>query len=125
DLLDQGVTLFEDAFTKHAQQFIIWRIERAAQAEAHAATLWIDADDAEQEFLALAHDLLRMLNPLVGKLGDVDQSFNAILDASKGAEVGQLGHVTANKLADLVGTGHAAPGLGLGALDREGDLLFL
>ena len=62
----------------------------------------IDADDAQQQLLALFDDLLRMRDPLVGQLGDVNQTLDAILDAGKRAEVGQLSDRAADQLADLV-----------------------
>ena len=88
DVGDDLIALGEDILTEDRHQLLVRRIERAAKAEAHAAALRIDPDDAEDELVALLDDLLRMRNPLVGQLRDVDQTFDAILDPGEGAEVG-------------------------------------
>ena len=69
--------------------------------------------------------LLGVRHPIVHELGNVDESFDAILDPRERSEVGKLRHGPANKLTDLVGGRDPAPGLSLGPLDRKCDLLFL
>src|SRR5690606_29933207 len=125
DLLDQRIALGDDLVTEDRNQLGIRRIQRAAQAQAHAAALRIDADDAQDELLALRHDLLRMLDALIGQLGHVDQALDAILDASERTEVGELRDRGLDQLPDLVGARNAAPRLRLGALDRQGDLALV
>jgi hypothetical protein len=55
----------------------------------------------------------------------VDQPLDAVLDARERAEVGELGDLAADELADLVLVADLAPRLGLGPLEREGDLALL
>src|SRR5579884_1278316 len=55
----------------------------------------------------------------------MDQALDAILDASEGAKRSNLGNRAGNKLADLIPLLHRRPGIDLGPLDGEGDLLFL
>ena len=88
----ERIALGQTLFTEGSNQFWIWRIERTTQAQAHSTALRIDADDPEQEWLTLVDHLLRMGDALVGQLGDVDQTFDPILDPGKGAEIGELGH---------------------------------
>src|SRR5690606_8376750 len=125
DLLDQRIALGDDLVTEDRNQLGIPRIQRAAQAQAHAAALRIDADDAQDELLALRHDLLRMLDALVGQLGHVDQALDAILDASERTEVGELRDRALDQLPNLVGARNAAPRLRAGALDRQGNLALV
>src|SRR5690606_6399195 len=119
-----GIALFDDAFAEYGFEICIRSIERAAQGKTHAATLRINADDAQDQLLALVHNLLRMLNALISQLGNVNESLDAIFNASERTEVGELGHGTAYQLTDLVAVLYAAPGLSLGALDGESDLLL-
>src|SRR5699024_982088 len=124
NLLGKCVTLLKDLIPEDRLKLGIRRIQCTAQAQAHAATLRVDPDDAQDQLLALLNNLLRMLDPLISKLGNVDQALDAILDAGKRTEVGELGDSALDQLANLVGLAHAAPRLWLGALDRQRDLLL-
>src|SRR5438132_47613 len=50
--------------------------------------LRVDLDDPQADILALAHNLLRVGNPFVRKLGDVHQPVSSA-EIDEGAEVGQ------------------------------------
>ena len=65
----------------------------------------------------------RVLDVVVGKLGDVDQALDPGQDFDEGAEGDDLGHRALEHVAGAVGADHPLPRVLLGLLETEGDAL--
>ena len=59
----------------------------AAERQADLPLGRVDADDLGLQRLARLHERLRVLDALLGELGDVDQALDALLDLDERAEV--------------------------------------
>ena len=66
-----------------------------------------------------------MGDPLFGQLRDVNEPFDVLIEASKGAEISDFGNRAGHQLPDLIALLHGAPGLGLQALDTQCDATAL
>ncbi len=73
-----------------------------AEAEAHALTGGVDADNPSLDSVALSDHLFGVLDALIAHLGDMDEALDAILDAGEGAEGGELGNRALDHLTKLV-----------------------
>ncbi len=87
--------------------------------------LGVEGDDLELERLALVDDIARMGDALVRQLADVDEPFEAILDADEGAEVDDLRDRAVDEVADLEVRHRRLPRIGQEAADREADATTL
>ena len=58
-----------------------------------------------------------------GKLGDVDEAFNAVKDLDEGAEGDDLGDCAFEVVADVVGIDNALPWIVLGLLETKRNSL--
>src|SRR5690554_364555 len=88
-----------------------------------AATLEVDVDDLDEDFLVGRHDLLRQVDVAHGELGDVHEALDAVVDAHERAERNELGDLAGHDLADGVGAGIDGPRVLLRRLERQGDAL--
>src|SRR5512137_1211728 len=59
--------------------------------QGHLSLVRVDVDDLDLHLLAFLDHVVRVLDPLVAHLGDVNQALDAGLDLHEGAEVGDLG----------------------------------
>src|SRR5687767_1476340 len=58
------------------------------------SALLIDGEELHADDVALLHDVLRLLDPSLGQLGDVTETFRAGHDLDEGAEGGRVLHRT-------------------------------
>ena len=93
------------------------------QREGDAAALEVDVDDLDEDLVVDLDNLLGDLHVALGQLGDVDQALDAVFDADERTERNQLGDLTRDNLADLVGAGEGLPRVFLRRLERQGDTL--
>ena len=95
-------------------------------AEADAPLVGVDVQDLDLHRVALAHDLLGMADPLgPGHVRDVHQAVDALLHFDEGAEVGEVADATLDDRADGEAVVQRQPGIRLGLLEAEGDLLVV
>src|SRR5215831_4439650 len=85
----------------------------------------IDGDDLDLGVLARLEESPRILDALVGDLGDVHQTLDALLQLDEGAEVEDLEDLAVDDLADRVVVGDPIPRVGDELLDPEADLGLL
>src|SRR6185437_10574741 len=83
----------------------------------------IDLDDLDVHGVALLDDLTRILDVVLGQLGDVDQSLDAGHDLGEGAEGDHLGDLAGHHVALPALVDHPLPGVGLGLLETKRDAL--
>ena len=100
-------------------------IASLSQGQAEAVSVMLYAHDLNGEDSLLIDDLLRMVDPPVNELGDVDQPLNGAVQPHEGAKRCELGHLTGDDLALAEPGDHLLPFLGLGTSQAEGDLLAL
>src|SRR5450432_2232459 len=97
----------------------------APKGQANLSLGRVDVDDLGLQDLAWLDELLGVLDPILGELGDVDQALDAPLDLDEGAEVQDLDHLGVDDLAHRVVVGNAIPGIGHQLLDAERHLGLL
>src|SRR5689334_1823950 len=95
----------------------------AAQGQRQTAAVGVDLDDLDLDVLALLHDLARVLDVVLGQLGDVDQALDPGNDLGEGAERDDLGDPARHDVALLGLVDDALPRIGLGLLEAERDAL--
>jgi hypothetical protein len=61
------------------------------EAQADLAIGDVDAEDLDVDLLVGLDDVLRVLDLVVGELGDVQQALEVVLELDEDAEVGDLG----------------------------------
>src|SRR4029453_15053042 len=96
---------------------------RLLQRQRDPAALQVDVDDLDHHIVVDLDHLLRNLHMPLGKLGYVDQTFDALLHAYERAERDQLGDPTGKDLTDLGGAGEGLPRIFLGGLERQRNTL--
>ena len=62
-----------------------------AQAQTNAVPFRVNLDDPQGDHIPFMDNLFRMRNSLLAQFGYVDQTFQVLTDARKGAEFGQMG----------------------------------
>src|SRR5690606_27417271 len=89
------------------------------EAQRDAATLEIDVDDLDEDFLTGLDNLLSELNVLTRKLGDVHETLDAVCNANERAERNELGDCARSNLADRVSASEQLPRIFLSSLQRQ------
>src|SRR2546425_8104851 len=98
---------------------------RLLQAQGNPFVLGVHVQDQHLDLVALLHDFRGMLHPLGPRhVGDVDQAVDAGLDLHERPERGEVAHFPLDPHADGVFLGQRHPGVFLGLLHAERDLLF-
>src|SRR5687768_16155353 len=98
---------------------------RLLQAEGDALVLGVDVEDQHRHLVTLLHDFGRMLDALGPRhVGDVDQPVDARLDLHERAERREVADLAAEPRADRILLRQCHPGILLGLLHAERDLLF-
>ena len=95
----------------------------ALDAEREAAALGVDLEDLHAHVLPRLEDLARVLDVVVGQLGDVHEALDSVHDLHEGAEGHDLGDLALELVAHAVGVDHALPRVFLGLLEAERDAL--
>src|SRR3954454_7132489 len=95
------------------------------QRERQPAPLGVDLDHLRLDGVALRDDLARVLDVVLGELGDVYQPFDARHDLDEGAEGDHLRDLALDLVALVVGLEHLLPRVALGLLEAERDALPL
>ena len=91
------------------------------EGQGDAATVEIDVNHLDEDFLARLDDGLRVLHVAVGQLGDMHEAFDAVFDGDEDTELNDLGDLALDDLARNVGAGEALPRIFLGGLEGQGD----
>src|SRR3989449_3432218 len=98
---------------------------RLLQAQRNALVLGVHVQDQHLDLVALLHDFGGMLHALGPRhVGDVNQAVDARLDLHERAERGQIAHLPLDPHADGILLRQRHPGVLLGLLHAERDLLF-
>src|SRR2546425_776280 len=98
---------------------------RLLQAQRDPLVLRVHVQDQHLDLVALLHDFGGMLHPLGPRhVGDVNQAVDAGLDLHERAERGQVAHLPLDPHADGILLRQRHPGVFLGLLHAERDLLF-
>src|SRR6058998_1221450 len=98
---------------------------RLLQAQRDPLVLGVHVQDQHLDLVALLHDFGRMLHPLGPRhVGDVNQAVDARLDLHERAERGQVAHLPLDPHTDGILLRQRHPGVFLGLLHAERDLLF-
>src|SRR6185436_19987388 len=97
----------------------------AAERQTDLALRRVDRDHLGLQRLARLHEGLRILDAVLGELGDVDQPFHALLDLHERAEVEHLDHLGVDDLASRVVVRDAIPRIGNQLLDAQRHLRLL
>src|SRR5947199_71625 len=102
-----------------------WLFLRLLQTQRDPLVLRVHVQDQHLDLVALLHDFGGMLHPLGPRhVGDVNQAVDARLDLHERAERGQVAHLPLDPHADGLLLRQRHPGLFLGLLHAERDLLF-
>src|SRR3954452_24804400 len=91
--------------------------------QGEAGPLGVDLEDLDLHVVARLDDLARVLDVVLGELGDVHEALDALEDLDEGAERDDLGDLPLELVADVVGVDHALPRVLLGLLEAQGDAL--
>src|SRR6266508_2436024 len=97
----------------------------ALQGKGQATPLRIHLDDLRAHRLTLGHNLPRVLDVVLGQLGDVNKSVDARHDFDEGAEGDHLRHLPFDDVALVVHVHHLLPRVRLGLLQAERGALPL
>ena len=95
----------------------------ALQREREPAPLAVDLDDLDVDRLALRDDLARVLDVMLGELGDVDEALDAREDLDERAEGDDLRDAALDDVVLVVALEHLLPGVVLGLLEAQRDAL--
>src|SRR5579884_1204680 len=101
------------------------RLVDAAQRQPEAAALRLDAQHAHSVPLTLLDDLARVRDVSLAELAHVDQPLDPVFEAGEGAEGRDARDRALHDVARVELLGGQRPRLGLGAAERERDLLPL
>src|SRR4051794_25047697 len=91
--------------------------------QGEATPLGVDLEDLDLHIVARLDDLARVLDVVLGELGDVHEALDALEDLDEGPERDDLGDLPLELVADVVGVDHALPRVLLGLLEAQGDAL--
>src|SRR5690349_10909294 len=95
------------------------------EREREAAPLGVHLDDLGLDRVALRDDLARVLDVVLGELGDVNEPLDAGHDLDEGAKGDDLRDLALDLVALVVGLEHLLPRVALGLLEPERDALAL
>ena len=95
----------------------------ALDAQRQAAALGVDLEDLDLHVVAGLDDLARVLDVVVGQLGDVHEALDAVHDLDERAEGHDLGDLALELVAEVVGVHDPLPRVLLGLLEAERDAL--
>ena len=93
------------------------------QREREPAAVAVDLEDEHVDGVALGDDLARVLDVVVGELGDVHEPLDAREDLDEGAERDDLRDAALDDVALAVAVEHLLPRVGLRLLEAERDPL--
>src|SRR5262249_22969698 len=97
----------------------------ALDGQADLALDRVERDDLDLDVLTRLEQRAKMLDAVVGDLGDVDQALDALLELDEGAEVEDLEDLAVDDLADRIVVRDAIPRIRDELLDAERDLGLL
>src|SRR5579863_2779421 len=101
-------------------------LDRLLEAKANALVVGVDVEDHHVDGVTLLDDFRRMLHALGPRhVRDVDQSIDPRLDFDERAEAGQVAHLAGDPRAHGVALRQHHPGILLGLLHPERDLLLV
>ena len=103
----------------HRQHLVLDALGRQRQP----AALGVDLEDLHADDVALVDDLARVLDVVVGQLGDVHQALDAVQDLDERAERDDLRDLALELVAQVVGVDDPLPRILLGLLETQGDAL--
>src|SRR6202022_2489209 len=83
------------------------------------APFQVDVDDLDHRVIADGNHLVGYLDVPLSQLGDVHQTFDALLDAHERAERNELGDLARHDLADGVRAGEVPPRVFLSCFERQ------
>src|ERR671919_2843266 len=95
------------------------------EGEREPAALRVHLDDLRLDGLSLRDDLPRVLDVVIGQLGDVHEALDPGQDLDEGAERHDLRHAALDDVPLVVGVDDLLPRIGLGLLEPERDALAL
>ena len=96
-----------------------------AEAQTNAVLVRINANHAQAFDLTFLEHFLRMLDAMLGNLGNMDESFDIAFEAGKSAELGQTSDNTFDQLTDAIFFNTRSPGVALQSTDGKPDALLL
>ena len=91
--------------------------------EREPAALGVDLEDLDLDLVAGSDDLARVLDVLLGELGDVHEPFDTLEDLHERAERDDLRDGALELVTHVVGVDDPLPRILLGLLETEGDAL--
>ena len=94
-------------------------------AEADLVLLGLHVDHHGLDLIAVLDHFFGVLHPLVAELGDVNQPLDPRFQLDEGSELGHVGDLALNQLADLEPVMGVVPGVLLDLLDSQGKALVL
>src|SRR6266480_4206965 len=97
----------------------------AFERERQPTALAVDLDDLRLHLVPLRDDLARVLDVVLGELGDVHEPLDTREDLDESAEGDELGHLAFYLVALAVAVEHLLPGIRLRLLEAERDSLAL
>src|SRR6478735_5375357 len=127
-----GEDVLGQAELRHVLEVAGVRRQRAAREDLvldpldrqrQATPLGVDLGDLDLDLIARLDDLARVLDVLLGELGDVHEALDAFEDLDERTERDHLGHGALELVADVVGVHHALPRVFLGLLETQRDPL--
>src|SRR4051812_15481772 len=95
----------------------------ALDRQRQATAVGVDLEDLHAHVVARLDDLARVLDVVVGELGDVDEALDAVEDLDERAKRDDLRDGALELVADVVGVDDPLPRVLLGLLETEGDPL--
>src|SRR3954453_8463480 len=95
------------------------------ERERQSASLAVDLDDLRLDLIPLRDDLARVLDVMLGELGDMHEPFDAGEDLDEGAERDDLRNLAVDLVSLVVGIDDLLPWIRLGLLQPERDPLAL
>ncbi len=94
-----------------------------ANAQPDFALIGTDANDLCHDFIANREHFFGLLDTLGGKLADMNEPFNTVFQAGKGAKAYQLGDFHFDMGAERVFLNHGGPWVGFELLKTDADFL--
>ncbi len=105
----------------HREHLSLDPLDRQRQPPA----LGVDLQDLDAHRVARLDDLPGIVDVVLGELGDVDQTLDAVEDLHERSEGDHLGDAALELVADVVRVDHALPRVLLGLLETQRDPLAL
>ena len=85
----------------------------------------VDLDNSKRNLIAFLENFFGMLDTLVADFGNMDQSFERIVEFRERAELGQPGNNPFNELSNLIFRDLTEPGIVLRLANRKTDPVLL